>query len=106
MIAEISVEELRERWARGDDFVLLDVREPDELQTAALPGALAIPMSEIPARLGEVRRDCDVVVMCHSGRRSERVTAFLNANGVPRAVNLAGGIDAWSVTIDPAVARY
>jgi len=103
---EIGVEELKRRREAGEDFVLLDVREPDELATASIPWATAIPMGQIPMRMDELSRDKPIVVMCHHGGRSDRVAQFLAANGYDRAVNLAGGIDAWSRTVDPAVPRY
>jgi rhodanese-related sulfurtransferase len=102
---EISVHDLRARRAAGD-VVVLDVREPQELAVAALDDVVHIPMAQIPRRVAELPRDRDIVVLCHMGARSERVTAFLRASGFARAVNLAGGIDAWSREIDPAVPRY
>ncbi len=104
--SEISVSELKRMRDRGDDFVLLDVREDDELATASLPGVTHIPMAEISGRLADVPRERDVVVMCHGGSRSARVAAYLQQNGYVRVANLAGGIDAWSQEIDPAVPRY
>jgi rhodanese-related sulfurtransferase len=106
MTDEISVHDLKARRDRGDDLVLLDVREPDELAAASLPGVLHVPMAQIPARLSELPKQRDIVVLCHLGGRSERVTQFLRASGYPRAVNLTGGIDAWSKEIDPTVPRY
>jgi rhodanese-related sulfurtransferase len=105
-MTEISVHELARRHDAGEDFVLVDVREPDEIATASIPWAVAIPMGEIPARLGELPAGKPIAVMCHGGGRSARVTAFLNGNGFPDAVNVAGGIDAWSTSIDPGVPRY
>jgi rhodanese-related sulfurtransferase len=105
-MTEISVAELARRHDAGEDFVLLDVREPDEIATASIPWAITIPMGEIPARYGELPTDKPIAVLCHGGMRSARVTAFLNQNGVPNAVNVAGGIDAWSTSIDPTVPRY
>jgi rhodanese-related sulfurtransferase len=105
-MTEISVAELARRHDAGEDFVLLDVREPDEIATASIPWALTIPMGEIPARYGELPKDKPIAVLCHGGMRSGRVTAFLNQNGLANAVNVAGGIDAWSTSIDPAVPRY
>jgi rhodanese-related sulfurtransferase len=102
---EITVGELHARRGRESVFVL-DVREPHELAVAAIEGAVHIPMAQIPHRFGELPRDREIVVLCHMGVRSERVTQFLRASGFDRAVNLAGGIDAWSREIDPAVPRY
>jgi rhodanese-related sulfurtransferase len=105
-MTEISVGQLKARRDAGDDIVLLDVRELDEVATASLAGATVIAMAEIPARLADLPTDKPIVVMCHHGSRSAHVTGFLNANGYPNAVNLEGGIDAWSSQIDPAVPRY
>ncbi len=103
---EISVAELARRHAAGEDFLLLDVREPDEIATASIPWATVIPMGEIPDRIGELPADKPIAVLCHAGGRSARVTAYLNQNGLTNAVNVAGGIDAWSTSIDPTVPRY
>ncbi len=105
-MSEISAEELKRRHDAGEDLILLDVREPDELATVAIPWAKTIPMGEVPTRLGELPSETPIVVMCHHGGRSERVTRFLNANGYENAVNLTGGIDEWTVTIDPSLPRY
>lgn len=89
---------------------LLDVREPWEVALAALkvPGTttLAIPMAELPQRLAEVDPAQLIVCLCHHGMRSAQVVAFLSRQGYPAVYNLAGGIDAWSAAIDPAVPRY
>ncbi len=103
---EISVDELARRHAANDEFVLLDVREPDEIATASIPWAQTIPMDEVPERLGDLPHDKPIAVLCHGGGRSGRVTAFLNENGFPDAVNVAGGIDAWSTSVDQSVPRY
>jgi rhodanese-related sulfurtransferase len=105
-IGEITVEELKRRHDGGEDLVLLDVREPDEIATASIPWATAIPMREVPMRIDEIPRDRPLIVMCHHGGRSERVAHFLAMNGYGNAVNLAGGIDAWSASVDPSVPRY
>ncbi len=105
MIAEIDVDELEHRHAAEETFVLLDVREPEELAHASIPWATAIPMAQIPARMNELPRGVQIVCMCHHGNRSERVAEFLAANGYD-AVNLTGGIDAWSRAIDSDVPRY
>jgi rhodanese-related sulfurtransferase len=105
-VKEISVLELAGMHDGGEPFVLLDVREPDELALASIPWALAIPMGEVPQRLAELPPETPIAVLCHGGFRSARVTAFLNANGFPQAVNVAGGIDAWSHVVDPSVPTY
>jgi len=105
-VTEVSVAELKKKRDAGEGFILLDVREPAELETAALDGATAIPMMDIPQRYAELPSDADIIVMCHHGGRSARVTQFLNDRGYARAVNLDGGINAWSEQIDPAVPTY
>ena len=87
-------------------FCLLDVREPWEVAIAAIPGSLGIPMAEIPARLGELREAGEIIVMCRSGGRSQRIADFLVAQGFARVSNLQGGITAWSREIDPNVPEY
>jgi rhodanese-related sulfurtransferase len=105
-VKEISVTEFKAMRDAGRDHVLLDVREPFEIELAQIAGSLNVPMAEVPARLDEVPRDRAIVVMCHSGQRSGRVARFLEQNGYTEVVNLAGGIDAWSREIDPAVPLY
>lgn len=86
--------------------LLLDVREPAEVAQVALPGARHIPMREIPAAVAALPRDTEILVLCHHGGRSARVTQFLRAQGVEQAINVAGGIDAWAVQLDPSLPRY
>jgi rhodanese-related sulfurtransferase len=105
-VKEISVAELARMHDDGENFVLLDVREPDEIATAAISWATVIPMGDVPARVGELPADTPIAVLCHGGVRSARVTAYLNQNGFPEAMNVAGGIDAWSRSIDPEVPLY
>jgi rhodanese-related sulfurtransferase len=84
---------------------LLDVREEWELGVASVPDVVHIPMGEIADRLGELDRSREVVVLCRSGRRSLQVANFLQQNGF-QAVNLAGGILAWSRELDATIPTY
>jgi rhodanese-related sulfurtransferase len=90
--------------------VLLDVREPWEVQTACVSEdgfrLLTIPMREVPARLAELDPDQPVACLCHHGMRSLQVANFLLQSGFTEVVNLQGGIDAWSHEVDPSVPRY
>ncbi len=90
--------------------VLLDVREPLELGVAAVRPEgfelVAIPMNQVPARLAQLDPGRPVACLCHHGVRSHRVAMFLAANGFDEVANVAGGIDAWAIERDPAVARY
>jgi adenylyltransferase/sulfurtransferase len=105
-VPEIAVCELKRRLDARETFALIDVREPHEYEIARLEGAKLIPLGELPARLNELPRDCEIVVHCHAGVRSAHAVSLLHKAGLTRAVNLTGGIDAWSVEIDPAVPRY
>jgi rhodanese-related sulfurtransferase len=96
--------------AGGPEPVVLDVREPWEVQTARVAPEgfrlVAIPMQDIPGRLAELDPETPVACLCHHGARSQRVAMFLRQQGRATVVNLAGGIDAWSQERDPAVPRY
>lgn len=110
-IVELDPRDLRGRLDAGEAITLLDVREPDERAYAAIPapGDLFIPMREVPGRADEVREALargPVVAYCHHGVRSRNVAAWLAVNGLPGVLNLQGGIDAWSVAVDPTVPRY
>jgi rhodanese-related sulfurtransferase len=105
-IGELEPAELRARLDRGDAITILDVREPEELRIAEFPGALHIPMGEIPARLGELDRSGELVVVCHHGMRSAQIAMYLARAGFERVANLTGGIDEWSLSVDPAIPRY
>ena len=86
--------------------LLLDVREPWEYEKARIEGAELVPMREVPARLEEIDPGRDIVAICHHGGRSLQVAMFLEKNGYNNVHNLAGGVDAWSRTVDPAVPLY
>ena len=107
-VPELTPTEFRDRWPREshDAVVLLDVREAEELELASVEEAIHIPMREIPERLVELDSQKPLVVMCHGGARSRRVADYLAAHGFSNVYNLAGGIDAWSRELDPAVPRY
>jgi rhodanese-related sulfurtransferase len=85
---------------------LLDVRTPDELATAAIEGAIAIPLHELPTRHGELPRDLPLAVICHHGVRSETAARFLEKSGFADVASVAGGIDAWSLDVDAGIPRY
>lgn len=104
-IPEITPAEFVARRDRGDSLTLLDVREEWELGVASVTGVVHIPMGDVPDRVGEIDRDREVVVMCRSGRRSLEVARFLQQNGFT-AVNLAGGILAWSRDVDATIPTY
>lgn len=106
MVRELSPTDYQRDAATSERTLLLDVREGWELEIAALPGAVHIPMADVPARLGELDRGRDIVVMCRSGGRSLTVARFLDAQGYPSVANLTGGVLAWSREVDPTLATY
>jgi adenylyltransferase/sulfurtransferase len=103
---EIDVDEVA-RWRQeGRDFDLLDVRQPGEHAVATIEGARLVPLRELPQRLGELDPSRPLVVYCHHGMRSLHAVQLLRSQGFQRARSMAGGIDAWSCEVDPAVPRY
>jgi len=90
----------------GEGALLLDVREASEVETCAIAGSRHIPMQQVPEHLTDLPLDRLILVHCHHGGRSLRVTQFLRANGFAQVCNVAGGIDAWAEEIDPSLARY
>jgi rhodanese-related sulfurtransferase len=104
---EITPEAFARQRQQPDTPLLLDVREPWEFQTASIPGGLLMPMGEVSSRAHtELDPDAPIVVMCHHGARSLNVAMWLRDQGFPNAQSLAGGIDAWSRSIDPNIPRY
>jgi rhodanese-related sulfurtransferase len=105
---EIDVLTVQKMRDSGEEFLLLDVRNPDEFATAKIEGSTLIPMNEIPAKLDELEphKGKRIVVHCHHGGRSLRVTTFLRQNGFDQTQNMTGGIDAWSQQVDASVPRY
>jgi rhodanese-related sulfurtransferase len=104
---EIDVRSVQQLRDTGEKFTLLDCREPSEVATAHIAGTVHIPMRDIPARLAELGAKTDrIIVHCHHGGRSMRVTQYLRQQGYDQTQNMAGGIDAWSQEIDPSVPRY
>lgn len=104
-VPEIAPRELKARQDRGDELFLVDVREPHEYQICNLKGHL-IPLGELPRRLHELDSSQETVIYCRSGRRSAEAVDFLRKAGFRKAVNLKGGILAWSDEVDPTVPKY
>jgi len=107
-LPEISAAELHVLRQRGEPHLLLDVREPAEWETARIEGATLVPLGALPMRLAELAewKDRRVVAQCHHGARSARACEILREAGFTHVENLVGGIDAWSLTVDPGVPRY
>ena len=101
----INAHELHEIKQNKTDFILLDVREDEELKIAKIDPHQHIPMGEIHQRLDELDKKKLIVVMCHGGFRSAKVCSYLNKEGY-RAINFTGGIRSWSQEVDPTVPQY
>ncbi len=104
-IPEITVEELKARIERKESFILLDVREPHEYELARIEGSRLIPLGTLPQRFGELDKSQEIAVHCKMGGRSAKAVKFLREKGY-NALNVAGGIQAWSERIDPEVPQY
>jgi rhodanese-related sulfurtransferase len=106
---EITPQEVQRRLAAGEKIALIDVREPAEFQLAQIEGAELVPMRMVPAelsRLDAVADEALLIVFCHHGVRSLNVVNWLRGQGVDACQSMAGGIDRWSLEIDPKVPRY
>jgi rhodanese-related sulfurtransferase len=102
---EISVQELKEKLDKGEDFQLIDVREDFEYETSNI-GGLSIPLGGILIENDKVAKDKPVVIMCRSGKRSAAAIMQLEAQGYTNLSNLQGGILAWKAEIDPELNVY
>lgn len=103
---EISAADVKRMLDAGDDFHFVDVRQPEEFAIARLEGARLIPMADIPAALSQLDDDRPVIVFCHHGVRSLNVANWLRQHGIGQVWSMAGGIDLWSLQMDPTVPRY
>jgi adenylyltransferase/sulfurtransferase len=102
---EITPKELHELMKSGENIFLLDVREQYEYRISNIGGVL-IPLATLPQHLDQLPNNKTIVVMCHHGIRSARAVEFLKNNGIQNAINLAGGIEEWSQTVDSSIPRY
>ncbi len=106
-IKQISVEELKQKMDSKESFRLIDVREEGEYQTAHIEGSILIPLSQFGQRATlELKPDEELIIHCHHGGRSQRACEYLAGQGFKNMANLSGGIDAWSIKVDPKVPRY
>lgn len=103
---EITATELQELWKKNPKLKVVDVRNPEEYEICRIEGTTFIPLSEIGSRLGELNKNDQIVLHCHHGMRSMRALEILKNAGFQNLKSLSGGIDAWSVEIDPSVPRY
>jgi rhodanese-related sulfurtransferase len=106
MVEQLTPAEYVARRRSGELWQLVDVREQWEIETASIENAIHIPLRDLPSRAGEIDPSRPVALLCKSGGRSARAAEFLAAQGFSRVANIAGGIDAWSLTVDPTIPRY
>jgi rhodanese-related sulfurtransferase len=105
-ILQLEPCEVKARLDAGDDLALIDVRETPEFAFNRIDGAQLHPLSEIYQWVNALDKEREYVVYCHHGMRSMQACMFMRRNGFSRLANLAGGIDAWSREVDPAVPLY
>src|SRR6266508_1565972 len=105
-VPEITVEDFKAMRDRGDDFVLVDVREPHEFQISAFPDSVKIPLGTLPENLNRLSTADEIVVHCKTGGRSARAVQLLRGAGFRKVRNLAGGINRWAEVVDPSMPRY
>lgn len=104
---EITSEELKKKLDAKEELVVLDVREPWEIETACMANTKNIPMADIPSKVHqELDPEEHIVVMCHHGVRSANVAAWLLQQGFEKVQSLQGGIDRWARTVDLKVPTY
>ena len=108
MIPQLSPSEVA-RWradASREAPLVVDVREPWEVDLCRIDGAVAIPLGDIERRAAELPRDRPLVMVCHHGARSQHAATLLAASGFAQVHNMRGGIDAWAREVDPTMKRY
>jgi rhodanese-related sulfurtransferase len=104
---EITPQDVKRRIDSSEKLRLIDVRELFEVQQASIAGVEVIPMRDVPKALGALEdEERPIIVFCHHGMRSLQVVGWLREHGVENCLSMAGGIDRWSLEIDPKVARY
>lgn len=106
MNKEISAAHAAKLRETDPEITFLDVREHSELEICRIEGALHIPMGHIPERAESLPKDRHMIIFCHHGMRSANVQQYLEAKGFKNLMNMAGGIHAWSLEVNPEVRRY
>ncbi len=104
--SDLTPEAFLSRCNAGENWQLIDVRETWEIELASVTSAVVMPISEIHSRVEELDKTVPVAVLCHSGIRSAQVVGWLRQLGFAEVANITGGIDAWSLTVDPSIPRY
>jgi adenylyltransferase/sulfurtransferase len=103
---EITPAEVKARLDRGENLVLVDVREPWEYELCRIEGARLVPLGALAASFQTLPDVDEVICYCHHGIRSLDAAAWLRFQGIEKAKSMAGGIERWSLDIDPKIPRY
>ena len=103
---EMSVQELKAKLDAKDDFVLIDIREPHELEISKLDEAMHIPMRDMPDEMEDMDTDREYVILCRTGSRSYRMVQYMMEEGFTNVYSLLGGINDWASKIDPSMQQY
>jgi adenylyltransferase/sulfurtransferase len=103
---EVTPLELKAEIESGADLLLVDVREPDELEISKLDNVVLIPMGELADRLGEIPKDANIVMICRTGNRSGKTTDFLLGQGYSHVRNMVTGMNGYATTADPSLPTY
>jgi rhodanese-related sulfurtransferase len=106
MVPEISVQELAEKLRGATPPLVIDVREPHEYAYCRINGAVLKPLGQIATWARDLDPQAEIVLQCHTGVRSWQAAAYLQRLGFQHVTNLTGGIEAWSLHVDPNVPRY
>lgn len=103
---EITCQELKTKIDNGDDFCLVDVREPHEIEISKFDNSIKIPLADLPSKLVEIPKDKEVIFHCRTGVRSANAVMFLAQAGFSNIKNLVGGINYWAQTVDTSLQIY
>lgn len=95
MLQSISTIDLKERLSQGETLTIIDVREAEEVAEGMIPGAIHIPLGDIPSRFSEIQQNDDIILVCRSGKRSQKAYEFLEAQGYTNLFNMDGGMLQW-----------
>jgi rhodanese-related sulfurtransferase len=107
MIKQLDVMELKQKLEAKENFILVDAREPDEYKIAHIEGSKLIPLSKFTQEAVKILKPNDtIIVHCHHGGRSQRACEYLSSIGYKNIFNVVGGIESWSLKVDPKVPRY
>jgi rhodanese-related sulfurtransferase len=106
LIKEVLPQELQELLVSGQEYVLLDVRQPWEFEICQLPGSINISLNDLDSSVAQLPDEKEIVTICHHGVRSKQAAILLKRYGYTKVMSLQGGIDAWARDVNPTMERY